>query len=277
MSKQSPQSTKKELQSGNISIISWNLNGLSSNINKGTLIELIQKEKPDILCLQEIKCQDKKLSQIVETLKEIYPHIYYNCAKKKGYSGTMILSKIIPNSVSYGMRKEIHDTEGRLITAEFDKYILVTCYTPNSKGKLERLPYRTQEWEPDLREYLSKLNKPIIYCGDLNVAHQEIDLANPTRNKKKAGFTMEERQEFTKMLEDNKMVDTFRYLNPKKDKSYTFWSNFAKSRERNVGWRIDYFLVSSNWITNGWLVDSQILEKYMGSDHAPIRLISNLK
>ena len=260
--------------SQNTSIISWNLNGLSANMKKRqTLMELLDKELPDIICLQEIKCQGQALNSFVDILRTKYPHIYWNSATKKGYSGTMILSKIKPIKDYYGINISKHDTEGRVITLEFSNFILVTCYTPNSKSKLERLTYRTQEWEPDFRNYLKNQSKKkkVIVCGDLNVAHTEIDLANPKTNKKKAGFTQEEREQFSNLLNNNQLIDTFRNLNPDKTQAYTYWSNFANSRQRNVGWRIDYFLVEKDWMDQ--VVDSQILSNYLGSDHAPIKLI----
>ena len=254
-------------------IISWNLNGLSSNMEKGTLIKLIAEQDPDILCLQEIKCQGLKLTAIIDSFKNKteYSNIYYNCARKKGYSGTMILSKIKPISVAYGLGVSNLDTEGRLITLEYEKYILINCYTPNSKSNLERLRQRTEVWEPTLRNYIKIcFSKPVIYCGDLNVAHKDIDIARPDNNRRKAGFTYEERTALDDMLTVNYFIDTFRHFYPAETDAYTYWSNFARSRYRNVGWRLDYFLVQTELMRI--IKNSTILKDYLGSDHAPIQL-----
>jgi exodeoxyribonuclease-3 len=242
-------------------------------MEKGTLVKLIAEQDPDILCLQETKCQGLKLKAIIDSFKNItaYSSIYCNCAHNKGYSGTMILSKTKPISVAYGLGVPELDTEGRLITLEYEKYILITCYTPNSKPKLARLKERTKKWEPILRNYIKNcFSKPVIYCGDLNVAHKDIDIARPDTNRRKAGFTVEERSALDDMLMENSFVDTFRHFYPNKQHAYTYWSNFAKSRHRNVGWRLDYFLVQNDLMR--MVRDSTILKDYLGSDHAPIQL-----
>ena len=198
---------------------------------------------------------------------------YWNCAEKKGYSGTLILTKQKPISETYGIGIEEHDKEGRVITLEFEKFYMVNCYTPNSKRELERLEYR-QVWEDDFRNYLNKLNedKPVILCGDLNVAHKEIDLKNPKQNRGLPGFTDEEREAFTELL-DNGYIDTYRYLYPE-DIKYTWWSYRFKARERNIGWRIDYFVISER--IKDLVTDMIIHNEMMGSDHCPIELLIDL-
>ena len=195
---------------------------------------------------------------------------YWNSAEKKGYSGTLILTKQKPISENYGIGIEEHDKEGRVITLEFEKFYMVNCYTPNSKRELERLEYR-QIWEDDFREYLNKLNenKPVILCGDLNVAHKEIDLKNPKTNRHNAGFTDEERNKMTLLLKNN-FTDTFRLLYPDKENSYTWWSYMGRAREKNIGWRIDYFITSNS--LNKRIIESKIHSEIMGSDHCPIEL-----
>lgn len=245
-------------------IISWNVNGLRAVMNKG-FMEYVNQEDPDIICLQEIKLSEGQLSLDLENYYE-----YYNYAEKKGYSGTAIFSKIKPLNVSYGIGIEEHDKEGRVITCEYDDFYLVTCYTPNSKRGLLRLDYR-QLWEDAFRNYLITLNKnkPVILCGDLNMAHKEIDLANPQTNRKNAGFTDEERAKFQELL-DAGFIDTFRYFYPDIPDMYTWWSYITKARERNVGWRIDYFLVSKDF--ENQLLDASIHMEQMGSDHCPVVL-----
>lgn len=246
-------------------LVSWNVNGLRAVMKKG-FSDYLAEENPDILCLQEIKLQE---GQIELDFPEY--EIYWNYAEKKGYSGTAILTKKTPLSQSYGINHSHHDKEGRVITLEFDDFFLVNVYTPNSQKELARLPYR-MEWEDDFRDYLLELDKikPVILCGDLNVAHKEIDLKNPKTNKKNAGFTDEERNKISILLESG-FVDTFRYFYPDKEEAYTWWSHFAKSRERNIGWRIDYFLVSERFKTT--LEDAFIREKIMGSDHCPVGIM----
>ena len=249
----------------NLTYISWNVNGLRACIKKGFL-DAFEKLNADCFCLQETKLQPDQIDLDLPGY-----HQYWNSAVKKGYSGTAIFTKTEPIQVSYGMGIEEHDQEGRIITAEFDTHYLVTCYTPNSKRALERLDYR-MIWEDDFRNYLKKLEekKPIVLCGDLNVAHKEIDLANPASNRKKAGFTDEERNKMTTLLQAG-FTDTFRYLYPDKTEAYSWWSYFAKSRERNIGWRIDYFLVSQS--LNSRIKEARIHPEIEGSDHCPVELV----
>lgn len=245
-------------------LISWNVNGIRACVNKG-FKEYFKQAQADIFCIQETKCQP---DQIELEFNEY--HSYWNSAKKKGYSGTAIFTKIEPKQVKYGIGIEEHDQEGRIITLEFENFYLINNYTPNSKRELERLKYR-QQWEDEIRKYLSKLNKkkPVIMCGDLNVAHQEIDLKNPKTNKGNAGFTNEERQKMTMLLETG-FTDSFRYLYPQKENSYTWWSYMGKAREKNVGWRIDYFIVSNG--IKQKIEEASIHSEIMGSDHCPIGL-----
>lgn len=249
----------------NLTYISWNVNGLRACIKKGFL-DAFEKLNADCFCLQETKLQPDQIDLDLPGY-----HQYWNSAVKKGYSGTAIFTKTEPIQVSYGMGIEEHDQEGRIITAEFDTHYLVTCYTPNSKRALERLDYR-MIWEDDFRSYLKKLEekKPIVLCGDLNVAHKEIDLANPASNRKNAGFTDEERNKMTTLLQAG-FTDTFRYLYPDKTEAYSWWSYFAKSRERNIGWRIDYFLVSQS--LNSRIKEARIHPEIEGSDHCPVELV----
>ena len=219
----------------------------------------------DIFCIQETKMQKEQATFDFPGYFE-----YWNSAEKKGYSGTLILTKHKPISEKYGIGIEKHDKEGRVITLEFDKFYMVNCYTPNSKRELERLEYR-QVWEDDFREYLNKLNedKPVILCGDLNVAHKEIDLKNPKTNRHNAGFTDEERDKMTLLLKEN-FTDTFRLLYPDKENEYTWWSYMGRAREKNIGWRIDYFITSKS--LHKRIIDSKIHKEVMGSDHCPIEL-----
>lgn len=245
--------------------MSWNVNGLRAAIRKG-FEEKLQEMNPDIICLQEIKMQEGQAEPDLPGYLE-----YYNYAERKGYSGTAIYTKEEPISHTVGIGVPEHDTEGRVITLEFPNYYFVGCYTPNSQRGLARLPYR-MEWEDAFREYLLKLDekKPVILCGDLNVAHKEIDLANPSTNRKNAGFSDEERGKFQTLL-DSGFIDTFRYFYPDKENEYTWWSHFANARERNIGWRIDYFVVSSRFIDN--VEDAKIHQSIMGSDHCPVEII----
>lgn len=244
-------------------LISWNVNGIRAITKKG-FWEYFDKEDADIFCIQETKMQEDQL----DLEKEGY-NVFLNSAEKKGYSGTAIWTKTKPLSVFYGIGKENFDNEGRVITLEFEKFFLINCYTPNSKRELERLEYRV-EWEKEFRDYLNKLKekKEIILCGDLNVAHNEIDLKNPSQNRKSAGFTDEEREEFTKLLNDG-YIDTFRYLYPDVEK-YTWWSYITRARSRNAGWRIDYFVLSEGLKEN--LKDSVIRNDILGSDHCPVEI-----
>jgi exodeoxyribonuclease-3 len=215
------------------------------------------------------KCGQEQITDEINSIFEGY-YAYWNSAIKKGYSGTAVFTKIKPINVTYGLGIEEHDQEGRVITLEYEKFYLVNCYTPNSKRELERLEYR-QIWEDEMRKYLVKLNKkkPIIYCGDLNVAHEEIDLKNPKTNTKSAGFTKEERAKMTELL-DAGFIDTFRFLYPTKEDAYTWWSYMFHAREKNVGWRIDYFIVSNSIKEN--IKESTIHADVFGSDHCPVEL-----
>lgn len=244
--------------------VSWNVNGLRACIRKGFL-EYFKEIDADIFCVQEIKLQE---GQIELDLEGYYD--YWNYAEKKGYSGTAIFTKKKPISVQYGLGIEEHDREGRVITLEFEDFYLINVYTPNSQRELTRLDYR-MVWEDDFRNYISELDsiKPVVVCGDLNVAHKEIDLKNPTTNRKSAGFTDEERAKMTELL-DAGFIDTFRYFYPDKEDAYTWWSYMRKSRERNVGWRIDYFIVSER--LKSQLKDFEIHSNIMGSDHCPVVL-----
>lgn len=246
-------------------LVSWNVNGLRSAISKG-FFDFLDARSPDILCLQETKLSEGQLN--LELDEYI---LYFNYAEKKGYSGTAVFTKIQPINVSYGMGIEEHDHEGRMITLEFDDYYLVNIYTPNSQRGLVRLPYR-MKWEDDMRAYLKSLDahKPVIFCGDLNVAHREIDIKNPKSNENNAGFTPEERSKMTQLLESG-FIDTFRYFYPDRKDAYTWWSYMFKAREKNIGWRIDYFCVSERFKSR--LVDAAILSDVYGSDHCPIELI----
>lgn len=244
--------------------VSWNVNGLRACIKKGFL-DYFNDINADFFCLQEIKMSEGQLNLELEGYET-----FYNYAQRKGYSGTAIFTKYKPLGVKYGMGIEEHDTEGRLITLEYDDFFLVTCYTPNSKQELLRLDYR-MVWEDAFRNYLLDLNKTksVIVCGDLNVAHKEIDLKNPKTNRKNAGFTDEEREKMSILL-DSGFTDTFRYFYPDKENEYSWWSYFGKSRERNTGWRIDYFLTSKDM--DDRLVDAQIHQSILGSDHCPVYL-----
>lgn len=252
-----------------LKLMSWNVNGLRAQVRKGFLDKL-EELNPDILCMQEIKLSEGQLTLDLPDYEQ-----YYNYAERKGYSGTAIFTKTAPLSVHYGIGIAEHDDEGRVITMEFPSFYLVTVYTPNSKRGLERLDYR-QVWEDAFLAYLKKLEEthPVVVCGDLNVAHREIDLANPSSNRKNAGFTDEERAKFNQLL-DHGFIDTFRYFYPDRTEAYTWWSNFAKSRERNIGWRIDYFLVSQ--ALEKQLVSAAIHDDVMGSDHCPVELVLSLQ
>ena len=245
-------------------LISWNVNGIRACINKG-FKEFFKKTNSDIFCIQETKCQKDQIDLEFKGYKS-----YWNSAEKKGYSGTAIFTKKEPIDVKYGIGIEEHDKEGRVITLEYEKFYIVNIYTPNSKRELERLDYR-QKWEDEIRKYLSKLNesKPVIMCGDLNVAHKEIDLKNPKTNHKSAGFTNEERNKMSELLEAG-FIDTYRYLYPDKENVYTWWSYMRKAREKNVGWRIDYFIVSDD--IKDKIKEAKIDEDVMGSDHCPVEL-----
>jgi exodeoxyribonuclease III len=246
-------------------LISWNVNGLRAVLKKG-FIDWFETESPEVLCLQETKA----LKEQVDYAFSGY-HQFWHSAEKKGYSGTLILCKEEPLSVNYGLGYTEHDKEGRVITAEFRDYFLVNVYTPNSKNELQRLDYRTQEWDTLYLEHLKTLEKvkPVITCGDFNVAHKEIDLKNPKSNKRNAGFTVEERSSFEKYIESG-FIDTFREFNQEPDQ-YTWWSYRMSARERNVGWRIDYFLISQS--LRNRLENAFIRQEVLGSDHCPVGII----
>lgn len=256
----------------NQKLLSWNVNGLRAALKKGFL-DFLSEERPDVICLQETKISADLVDGFIF---DGYPHCYWNCARKKGYSGTAILSKTEPLSVRYGLDIEKHDAEGRVITAEFADYYLVTVYTPNSQNHDEnrrprRLDYRTLEWDLAFLEYVKRLeaSKPVVFCGDLNVAHREIDLANPQTNRRNAGFTDEERARFDAILEAG-FIDSFRHLYPDATGRYSWWSYRAGARQRNIGWRIDYFCVSPT--LRDRIAKADILDQVMGSDHCPVSL-----
>ncbi len=247
-----------------IKLISWNVNGLRACMQKG-FMDFFREADADIFCLQETKMQAGQLD-----LELPGYHQYWNYAEKKGYSGTALFTKKEPLKVTYGIGVEEHDHEGRVITAEYEKYFVITVYVPNSQRELTRLDYRMQ-WEEAFLNYLKKLEetKPVIYCGDLNVAHQEIDLKNPKTNRHNAGFTDEERKCFGKVLE-NGFVDTFRHFYPDLKDAYSWWSYMGQARSKNVGWRIDYFVTSES--LRDRLEDAKIHSSVMGSDHCPVEL-----
>ena len=249
-------------------LISWNVNGLRACITKG-FEDFFKEVDADMFCIQETKMQE---DQAEEIQYEGY-YRYMNSAVKKGYSGTMVFTKQEPISVTYGLGIEEHDQEGRIITLEYDKFYLVCCYTPNSKRELERLDYR-MIWEDEMLKYFKKLEetKPVVYCGDLNVAHCEIDIKNPATNHHSAGFTDEERNKFSVLL-SNGFIDTYRYLYPEKVE-YSWWSYMRQAREKNIGWRIDYFVVSE--ALKNYISDAKIHTEVLGSDHCPIELDINL-
>ena len=247
-------------------LISWNVNGLRAVINKG-FENFFDKIDADIFCIQETKMQKDQIDDNMKRIFEGY-YSYWNSAIKKGYSGTAVFSKTKPINVTYGIGIEEHDKEGRVITLEYEDFYLVNCYTPNSKRELERLEYR-MIWENEFRNYLTFLNKikPVILCGDLNVAHEEIDLKNPKTNRRNAGFTDEEREKMTELLKSG-FTDSFRYLYPNKTECYSWWSYMGHAREKNVGWRIDYFIISKT--IEEKVKDSYIYSNVMGSDHCPV-------
>ena len=251
-----------------LKFISWNVNSLRACYDKG-FADAFNRLEADFFCLQETKMQEGQLDVQFEGYQS-----YWNYAEKKGYSGTAIFSKVKPLSVTYGLGIEEHDHEGRVITLELESYYLITVYTPNSQEELRRLHYR-MKWDDDFRAYLKKLEekKPVIVCGDLNVAHKEIDLKNPKTNRKNAGFTDEERAKFTTLLESG-FTDTFRYFYPEQEGIYSWWSYRFKAREKNAGWRIDYFLTSDS--LKDKLRGAQIHTDILGSDHCPVELTIEL-
>lgn len=262
-------------------LYSWNVNGIRAVANKGTFQTFLAEHQPDILCLQETKAQPDQID--LDALNAGEYHVFWNSAVKKGYSGTAIFSKTEPVQIvenfpdSIADKYELADTygntnaEGRVLAAEFDTFWVVTVYTPNSKGDLTRLPLREQAWDKAFLEYIKQLEqtKPVLFCGDLNVAHTDIDLANPKANVGKHGFTDEERKGFQNFL-DAGLLDTFRLINPDKAEAYSWWTHWANARARNVGWRIDYWLASKS--LKGKIKDAQIHPDVMGSDHCPVSI-----
>lgn len=246
-------------------LISWNVNGLRACMQKG-FMDVFHQMDADFFCIQESKLQEGQISLDLPGY-----HQFWNYAEKKGYSGTAIFAKEEPLQVSYGIGIPEHDKEGRVITLEYDNFFLVTCYTPNSQNELARLPYR-MTWEDAFLSYLKSLDekKPVILCGDLNVAHKEIDLKNPKTNRKNAGFSDEEREKMTTLLASG-FTDTFRYFYPDTEQVYSWWSYRFKAREKNAGWRIDYFITSER--LNGQLWDAKIHTDIFGSDHCPVELL----
>lgn len=245
-------------------LVSWNVNGIRAALKKG-FMDFFNDIDADIFCLQEIKLSEGQLDLELDGYYQ-----YWNYAEKKGYSGTAVFTKEEPLHVSYGIDIDEHDHEGRVITCEYEDFFLVTCYTPNSQRGLTRLDYR-MTWEDDFRDYLNMLKnvKPVVLCGDLNVAHKEIDLKNPSSNKKNAGFTEEERTQFQNLL-DAGYTDTFRHLYPYAEDRYSWWSYITKARDRNAGWRIDYFVISDD--LNDAVVEADIRDDIFGSDHCPVYL-----
>ena len=245
-------------------LVSWNVNGLRACVTKG-FVDIFNTLDADIFCVQETKLQQGQIDLDLEGY-----HQYWNYAEKKGYSGTAVFTKEEPLDVIYGMGIEEHDKEGRCITLEFENFFLVTCYTPNSQNELKRLDYR-MKWEDDFRSYINSLDKkkPVVLCGDLNVAHKEIDLKNPKTNRKNAGFTDEEREKMTALL-DSGFIDSFRYLYPDKEGIYSWWSYRFNARKNNAGWRIDYFITSNSLKER--IEDAKIHTDIMGSDHCPVEL-----
>jgi len=245
-------------------LISWNVNGLRACVKKGFL-DFIEKESPDIFCLQEVKARREQ----VDLALDLQYRDFWNSAEKPGYSGVAVYTRTEPLEVTYGFGIAEHDREGRVITSEFDDFFLVNVYTPNSKNELLRLPYREKEWDPAFRHHLKELEKkkPVIFCGDLNVAHQEIDIARPKENERSAGFTIEERRGFDKLIREDGFIDTFREFEKGPD-HYTWWSFRGGARQRNVGWRIDYFGISAKLRSR--LQRAWIMPEVMGSDHCPV-------
>ena len=247
-----------------VKMISWNVNGIRACVKKG-FMDYFNDVDADVFCIQESKLQEGQIEMDLPGY-----HQYWNYAQKKGYSGTALFSKKEPISVSYGLGIEEHDNEGRVITAEYEDYYVVTCYTPNSKTELERLDYR-MVWDDAFRNHLLALdeNKPVLFCGDLNVAHNEIDLKNPKTNRRSAGFTDEERGKMTELLGVG-FIDTFRYLYPDAEGAYSWWSYLGKARDRNAGWRIDYWCVSDR--IKEKIKEAEIHSAILGSDHCPVML-----
>ncbi len=252
---------------GTLKLISWNVNGLRAVLKKN-FVEFVLEHDPDVLCLQETKARPEQVELPLELGK--YKN-YWNSAEKAGYSGTAIFTKKAPLEVRYGMDLPEHDREGRVITAEYENYFLVTVYTPNSQNELKRLPYRTS-WDESFLAFLQSLEqqKPVIFCGDLNVAHQPIDLARPQSNRNSPGFSDQERANLDSLLQAD-FIDTFRYFHPEEPHRYSWWSYRANARSNNVGWRLDYFGVSKALTSK--LVSADILDQVWGSDHCPVELV----
>ena len=248
-------------------LVSWNVNGLRAAMKKG-FEDSVRKINPDVIGLQEIKTTESAAALSMPD----YPHQVWYPAERSGYHGTAILSRVAPLSVQKGLGRPEHDDEGRVITAEFDDFYFVTVYTPNSGRELDRLDYRVQQWDPAFLDHLKNLegHKPVVFCGDLNVAHQEIDIARPSSNRRSAGFTNEERDSFTQIL-GRGFVDTFRHFNPTLKDAYSWWSLMGDARSRNVGWRLDYFCVSESFMPQ--VRESNILNQIHGSDHCPVELV----
>ena len=262
-------------------IIAWNINGIRAILKKDDFIKLINEEDPDVFCIGETKISCPFIeveTEIKERLKSEYFSYWSPCKTRKGYSGTAIYSKTEVENVVYGLKigDTEYDEEGRVITCEYNKFYLIHVYTPNSGAELARLKWRTEVWDRMFSKYIEKLQKtkPVIVCGDLNVAHKEIDLKNPKTNLNTAGFTVEERTSFDKLLNDTELVDTFRYQNPETIK-YSYWTYKFQARLKNAGWRIDYFLVDKKIIKK--VIKSDILDKIHGSDHAPVILEIKIK
>jgi exodeoxyribonuclease-3 len=254
-------------------IIAWNINGIRSSMKENDLYNLIKTEKPDIICFGETKisCPFEEVQQELKEKIKGYKYRYWSpCKTRGGYSGTAIFSKKEPINIIYGL--DDIDNEGRIIILEFNKFFLLHCYTPNSGAELDRLEYRTKIWDKIFRKKIIELqkDKPVVVCGDLNVAHKEIDLKNPKTNLRTAGYTIEERDSFEKLLKEANLIDTYRFLNPEKIE-YSYWSYRFNSRKKNTGWRIDYFLINEKYIKN--IKKSLILTEIMGSDHAPVKLV----
>ncbi len=251
-----------------LKIIAWNVNGFRAILKKGFL-EFLEEEEPDIICLQETKVDEPSLPKDLELP---YPYIYWHSAEKKGYSGTAIFSKIKPIEVTREFPKAPPPLEGRVLTAEYEDFYVLSIYSPNSQDGLKRLQHRVNDWEPLLRNYLIDLKKrkPVIACGDLNVAHTDIDLSHPKQNRRSAGFTDEERFEFNNLLNKG-FLDSFRELHPNESGHYSWWSLRTRARERNIGWRVDYVLVSE--ALKGHIQKAFILKERLGSDHAPVGVL----
>ena len=263
----------KEGKPWNLKITSWNINGLRAWCTRDSTLSYVLEENPDILCIQEVRCHEDSVPKAMDML-QYYRRYITSSDEKRGYSGVGIYTRVVPHKVTYGLGKDVFDNEGRLITAEFESFYLINSYVPNSGRGLVRLPFR-MSYEVEFLEYINRLNseKPVILCGDLNVAHEEIDIANPKSNRHNAGFTNEEREKFSILLR-NGYFDSFRDLYPNAKGAYTFWSTRSGARQRNIGWRLDYFVLSE--ALRPKLCDSVIRSKVLGSDHCPITLFMSV-